>query len=82
MYASYYGMDAAIFCLYAYGMEMEALIEAQSENYAKERQWNGVLWFLTLIMGKSTWLTTTTYGNIEIEYDNRKLYELFAQLIR
>ena len=36
MYASYYGMDAATFCLYAYGMEMEAFLEAQSENYAKE----------------------------------------------
>ena len=36
MYASYYGLDAATFCLYAYGMEMEAFVEAQSENYAKE----------------------------------------------
>ena len=36
MYASYYGLDAATFCLYAYGMKMEAFVEAQSENYAKE----------------------------------------------
>ena len=36
MYASYYGLDAATFCLYAYGMELEAFLEAQSENYAKE----------------------------------------------
>lgn len=55
---------------------------ADAESFAKERQWNGVLWFLSLVMGKSSWLTTTTYGNIEIEYDNPKLYEPFAQLIR
>ena len=55
---------------------------AEAESYAKERQWNGVLWFLSLMMGDSSWLTTTTYGNIEIEYDSRKLYEPFAQLIR
>ena len=34
------------------------------------------------IMGKSSWLTTTTYGSIEIEYDSYKLYEPFAQMIR
>ena len=36
MYASYYGLDTATFCLYAYGMEKEAFVEAQAENYAKE----------------------------------------------
>ena len=36
MYGSYYGLDAATFCLYAYGMEKEAFIEVQAENYAKE----------------------------------------------
>ncbi len=36
MYASYYGLDAATFCLYAYGMEKETFVEAQAENYAKE----------------------------------------------
>ena len=55
---------------------------AEAESYAEERQWNGVLWFLTLVMGKSSWLTTTTYGSIEIEYDSYKLYEPFAQMIR
>lgn len=36
VYASYYGIDSESFCLYAYGMELEAFVDAQAENYAKE----------------------------------------------
>jgi len=35
-YASYYELDAATFCQYAYGMEKEAFVAAQAENYVRE----------------------------------------------
>ncbi len=36
VYASYFGLDAATYCLYAYGMDSESFIEKQAENYAQE----------------------------------------------
>ena len=55
--------------------------DREAEAYAEERQWNVVLWLYSAAMFQPTWLTTKTYGNIEIEYDDKALYKPFQQLI-
>lgn len=55
--------------------------EKEAEAYAKERRWNLVLWLYTAAMFQPTWLTTETYRNIEIEYDDKDLYKPFRELI-
>lgn len=54
----------------------------EAEAYAEERQWNWALWLYTAAMLQPTWLTTETYGNIEIEYDDDALYKPFKTLVR
>ena len=53
-----------------------------AQAYAKQRQWNVVLWLFSLIYSDPTWLVTKTYGNIEYEYDNDDLVKPFEQLIK
>lgn len=53
-----------------------------AESYADTRQWNVVLWLYSLASGHPTWLTTETYGNIEIEYDDGELYKPFQTLLK
>ena len=53
-----------------------------AEAYADEREWNILLWLFSAIYGDPSWLTTEAYGNIEIEYDNKKLYEPFKDLVK
>ncbi len=53
-----------------------------AEAYADTRQYNVVIWLFSVIYGDPSWLTTETYGNIEIEYDNKDLYEPFEELIK
>lgn len=55
---------------------------AEAESYAKERKWNVVLWLYSAAMFHPTWLTTETYGNIEIEYDDQDLYKPFTTLVK
>lgn len=55
---------------------------ADAAALAEERQWNWAVWLVTLAMFRPTWLTTTTYGNIEIEYDHASIYQPFAKMIR
>ena len=52
----------------------------EAEVYAKERRWNVVLWFYSLVLTEPTWLTTKTYGNIEYEYDNKEMAQPFLAL--
>lgn len=54
----------------------------EADAYAKERQWNWALWLYSAAMFQPTWLTTETYGNIEIEYDQKDLYKPFKALIK
>lgn len=56
--------------------------EKEAQDYAKERKWNVVLWLYTAAMFQPTWLTTKTYGNIEIEYDDGALYKPFQSLLK
>ncbi len=53
----------------------------EAESYADARQYNVLLWGLSVLYGDPSWLHTTTYGVYEIEYDNDALYEPFADLI-
>lgn len=53
-----------------------------AEAYADSRQYNVVVWLFSVIYGDPSWLSTETYGNIEIEYDNKDLYEPFEELIK
>lgn len=53
----------------------------EAEAYAEERQWNVLVWLFTWIYGDPSWLTTETYRNIEIEYDDKELYKPFKELI-
>lgn len=55
---------------------------ADAEALAEERQWNWALWIYSLALFQPTWLTTKTYGNIEIEYDDSDLHRPFQELIR
>lgn len=56
--------------------------DKEAEAYAEERQWNWALWLYTAAMFQPTWLTTETYGSIEIEYDDDDLYKPFKELVR
>ena len=53
----------------------------EAESYAKEREWNLLLYFASCFMGEPSWLTTKSYNNIEIEYDQNELYVPFESLI-
>ena len=53
----------------------------EAKSYAKEREWNLLLFFMSFIMGEPTWLSTKTYNNIVIEYDNNYLYKPFNELL-
>ena len=53
----------------------------EAESYAKEREWNLLLYFMSCFMGEPAWLTTKTYNNIEIEYDQKELYEPFENML-
>lgn len=55
--------------------------EQEAAAYAEERQWNWAVWLISVAMQQPTWLTTKTYGNIEIEYTTGSLYKPFQQLI-
>lgn len=55
--------------------------EDEAEAYAKENQWNWALWLYSAASFQPTWLTTKTYGCIEIEYDNADLYKPFRELV-
>ncbi len=52
--------------------------EAQAEE--EERTWHPVLYLFTAALGQPTWLHTTTYGSIEIEYTDKALYKIFQEL--
>ncbi len=53
----------------------------EAEDYAKEREYNWAVWLISVAMQQPTWITTKTYGNIEIEYTSGKLYQPFTNLI-
>lgn len=53
-----------------------------AEAYADTREYNVFVWLFSVIYGDSSWLNTETYGNIEIEYDNKDLYKPFKELIK
>ena len=53
----------------------------EAESYAKERGWNLLLYFMSCFMGEPSWLTTKTYNNIEIEYDQNYLYKPFKEML-
>ncbi len=55
--------------------------EKEAGEYASERQYNAVIWLFSVIYGEPTWVHTTTYRNIEIEYTDKSLYEIFDKLI-
>ncbi len=54
----------------------------EAEKIANERQYNVLIWLFSVIYGEPTWVHTTTYRNIEIEYTDKELYEPFANLIK
>lgn len=56
--------------------------EENAEAYADTRWYNVLIWLFSVIYGEPSWLTTDTYGNIEIEYDDKTLYEPFKELIK
>lgn len=53
----------------------------EASNYAGERDWNILLYFLSGLFGDSSWLKTKSYNNIAIEYDQKELYKPFESLI-
>lgn len=53
-----------------------------AEAYAEKREYNLLLWLFSAIYGEPHWLKTKTYGNIEIEYADKELYEPFKELIK
>lgn len=53
-----------------------------AEQYADTREYNVLIWLFSAIYGEPHWLNTETYGNIEIEYDNKDLYKPFKELIK
>lgn len=53
----------------------------EAESYAKEREWNILLYFFSELFGDSSWLKTKSYNNIAIEYDQSELYVPFESLI-
>ncbi len=53
-----------------------------AEAYADTREYNVFVWLFSAIYGDPSWLNIETYGNIEIEYDNKDLYEPFEELIK
>lgn len=53
----------------------------EAESYAKEREWNLLLYFTSCFMGEPSWLKTKTCNNIEIEYDQNYLYKPFKELL-
>lgn len=52
-----------------------------AEEYEKDREFNIILWFFTVIYGQPTWLHTNTYDVIEYEYENPELLIPFKELI-
>ncbi len=75
-------------CIKAYIPETEEAIfidyydtpEAAKEIY-DQRQYNVVIWLFSVIYGDPMWVYTELYGNYEIEYTNKELYEPFEKLI-
>ncbi len=55
--------------------------EQEAQSYANERQYNALIWVFSVIYGDPTWVHTTSYKNIEIEYADKSLYEIFDKLI-
>ena len=53
----------------------------EASNYAGERDWNILLYFLSGLFGDSSWLKTKSYNNIAIEYDQKELYKPFESLL-
>ncbi len=58
----------------------ETAEEAEAEE--SQRQYNVFIWLFSVIFGDPTWVHTTTYRNIQIEYTDKALYEPFAKLIK
>ncbi len=54
----------------------------EAESRASQRQYNALIWLFSVIYGDPTWVHTTTYRNIELEYTDKALYEPFAKLIK
>ncbi len=55
--------------------------DEEAEAHADGRQYNGLIWLFSVIYGDPTWVHTTTYRNIEIEYTDKNLYAVFEKLI-
>ncbi len=54
--------------------------ETAEEAEAEHREYNGLIWLFSVIYGDPTWVYTETYRNIEIEYTEKSLYEIFQKL--
>ena len=53
----------------------------EATSYAEERKGNILIYFFSWIFGDASWLTTKSYNDIEIEFDQNKLYEPFKSLM-
>ena len=53
----------------------------EAESYVDEKERNVILLIFSCAMFEPTWLTTKTYNNIEIEYDENYLYKPFKTLL-
>ena len=56
--------------------------EEEAQAYAKEHQWNVVLWLYSVACWQPTWVTTKTYQNIEYEYCDSAMIKVFEEMIR
>lgn len=52
-----------------------------AEAYISEGEWNILLYLYSAILGEPTWITTKTYNNIAIEYNQSYLYKPFKKLL-
>lgn len=56
--------------------------EEAAQAYAKDHQWNAVIWLYSAACGDPTWLNVKTYGNLEYEYADSALLRPFRELTR
>ncbi len=54
----------------------------EAEKRGDEREYNILIWLFSVIYGDPMWVHTEVYGNYEIEYTDKTLYQPFKELTK
>ncbi len=51
-----------------------------AETYAKEHDYNAMIWLFSVIYGDPTWVNVEALGNVVIEYEEKEDFKVFQTL--